>query len=110
MKFMVDEENPRLIQVEVAYGTPDKQRLLVLSVERGCTAGEAIEGSGIRDEFPEIDPQPVAVGIFGLKVDLGHPLRDGDRVEIYRPLIADPKEVRRQRARARPGGKAKRKA
>jgi putative ubiquitin-RnfH superfamily antitoxin RatB of RatAB toxin-antitoxin module len=96
---MAAEHSPDTIRVEVVYGTAKKQRLLALEVEPGCTAGEAIERSGIREHFPEIATQPEAIGIFGRKVGLQQQLRQGDRVEIYRPLIADPKEVRRRRAR-----------
>ena len=87
------------IAVEVVYATPARQVLLKLEVESGCTVGEAIDRSGIRQEFPGLIPDPGAVGIFSRKVPLDHPLRDGDRVEIYRPLVADPKETRRRRAR-----------
>ena len=85
-------------EVEVAYATPQRQLLLTVSVQPGCTVEQAIELSGIREEFPGMAIDPGAVGIFSRKVSLSHVLRAGDRVEIYRPLIADPKEVRRQRA------------
>ena len=62
------------------------------------TVGEAIERSGLAAEFPDLVVDPRAVGIFGRKVPLDHVLQPGDRVEIYRPLIADPREARRQRA------------
>jgi putative ubiquitin-RnfH superfamily antitoxin RatB of RatAB toxin-antitoxin module len=87
------------IAVEVVYATPEKQLLLSVEAPRGCTVGEAIERSGIAKEFPGLAVDPDAVGIFSRKVPLEQVLRDGDRVEIYRPLIADPKEARRQRAR-----------
>jgi hypothetical protein len=86
------------IRVEVAFATPGKQTLLSIEVPRDCTVAEAIDLSGIREEFPEIGMEPEAVGIFSRKVPLDHRLHDGDRVEIYRPLLADPKEMRRQRA------------
>jgi putative ubiquitin-RnfH superfamily antitoxin RatB of RatAB toxin-antitoxin module len=86
------------IRVEVAYATPGKQTLLSIEVPPDCTVVEAIGLSGIREEYPEIGMEPEAVGIFSRKVPLDHRLRDGDRVEIYRPLLADPKEMRRQRA------------
>jgi putative ubiquitin-RnfH superfamily antitoxin RatB of RatAB toxin-antitoxin module len=89
--------------VEVAYATPDRQLLLEVRVQRGCTAEEAIELSGIRDEFPGMVVDPSAVGVFSRKVPLDHILRAGDRVEIYRPLIADPREARRQRALKKKG-------
>lgn len=85
------------IEVEVAYALPEKQQIVALRVPVGTTAGEAIDLSGIRVAFPEIQPQPV-VGIFSRKVGLDCVLCAGDRVEIYRPLIADPKEIRRARA------------
>jgi len=88
------------IKVEVAYATPAKQILLDLEVSQGCTVEDAIELSGIRRQFPEMKLDPKAVGIFSRKVPMDHLLRDGDRVEIYRPLIADPKESRRKRAGA----------
>jgi hypothetical protein len=92
-------ENPQsMIHIEVAYATPDKQVLLGLSVPAGTTVAEGIEQTTIRDEFPELKMAIQAVGIFSRKVPLDHVLREGDRVEIYRPLIADPKEARRQRA------------
>jgi len=96
-----------LITVEVAYATPAKQLILKLRVNQGTTAGEAIEASGIREHFPEIEPRPV-VGIFSRKTALDSPLSDGDRVEIYRPLVADPKEVRRQKAELEKAARKKR--
>ena len=93
------EESGAGIAVEVAYATPEKQRIVKLTVEPGCTVGEAIEQSRIREEFPDLRLNPDAVGIFSRKVTLDHCLREGDRVEIYRPLIADPKESRRRRAK-----------
>jgi len=86
--------------VEVAYATPKKQLILVVPFEEGMSAQKAIELSGILTIFPEIDLAKNAVGIFSKPCKLDTPLRVGDRVEIYRPLIADPKEVRRQRAEA----------
>jgi putative ubiquitin-RnfH superfamily antitoxin RatB of RatAB toxin-antitoxin module len=88
------------MEIEVAYATPVKQILLKIEVPVVCTVAEAIELSGIREEFPDMELDPKAVGIFSRKVSLDHKLREGDRVEIYRPLIADPKEMRKQRALA----------
>lgn len=87
-----------LIQVEVAYARPDKQVLIVVVIEAGATAQDAIHRSGVLTHFPEINLDINKVGIFGKLGKLNAPLRDGDRVEIYRPLVADPKEMRRQRA------------
>tara|TARA_B100000446_G_scaffold40601_1_gene36208 strand:+ start:2084 stop:2407 length:324 start_codon:yes stop_codon:yes gene_type:complete len=93
------------ITVEVAYALPLKQKIVELLVEPGTTALQAAERSGLAKEFPEIDLDSAKMGIFGqalgtkgLKKAHEHELQAGDRVEIYRPLIADPKEVRRKRA------------
>lgn len=75
--------------------------LIALEVEEGTTALLAIERSGILQQFPEANPRRDGVGVFGKLVALDSPLRNGDRVEIYRPLIADPKEARRKRAELR---------
>jgi putative ubiquitin-RnfH superfamily antitoxin RatB of RatAB toxin-antitoxin module len=87
------------MEVEVAYATPEKQILIRIEVPAGCTVAEAIERSGVRTKCPGIAINPQALGIFSRKVSPDQVLRDGDRVEIYRPLIADPKEMRKQRAR-----------
>ncbi len=86
------------ISVEVAYALPQVQTLLTLTVPAGITAAEAVRRSGILEKHSEIDLSHAKLGIFGKHVKHDALLRDGDRVEIYRPLIADPKEVRRQRA------------
>lgn len=84
--------------VEVSYARRDQQMIIPVVVEEGTTVEQAIELSGIRGHFPEIDLGKNKVGIFGKLCKLGQVLRERDRVEIYRPLIADPKEVRKQRA------------
>ena len=86
------------IQVEVAYALPDKQALLSVEVAVGTTALAAAQQSGIIDKFEGIDLENAKLGIFGKVVSPGQVLQEGDRVEIYRPLIADPKEVRKARA------------
>lgn len=86
------------ITVEVAYALPDEQLIVPIKVVSGITAEQAIQASGIIKKFPEIDLTVNKIGIFGKAVRLDTPLRHLDRVEIYRPLIADPKEVRKQRA------------
>jgi putative ubiquitin-RnfH superfamily antitoxin RatB of RatAB toxin-antitoxin module len=85
------------IRVEVAYATPTCQTLLELEVPAGVTVGEAIGLSGIEAAHPEIDISGAQVGIFGKVASRDVVLEEGDRVEIYRPLIADPKETRRRR-------------
>ncbi|MDX1497037.1 MAG: RnfH family protein [Salinisphaeraceae bacterium] len=89
-----------LIRVEVAYARPDEQAILTVDVPQGAQVREAIERSGILDRFPEINLDAAKVGIFGKAMPMTQPLKAGDRVEIYRPLIADPKESRRNRAKA----------
>ena len=86
------------IQVEVAYALPDKQAILPVEVAVGTTALAAAQQSGIIDKFEGIDLENAKLGIFGKVVSPGQVLQEGDRVEIYRPLIADPKEVRKARA------------
>ena len=96
---MAAESNATVIRIEIAYARPDKQAILTLTVAAGTNVAEAIEQSAISDEFPDISIDPAAVGIFSRKVPMDQVLREGDRIEIYRPLIADPKEARRQRAK-----------
>lgn len=87
-----------LINVEVAYALAEKQSILALQVPEGTTALDAARQSGITEKFEGIDLENAKLGIFAKVVSPGQVLRDGDRVEIYRPLIADPKEVRKARA------------
>jgi putative ubiquitin-RnfH superfamily antitoxin RatB of RatAB toxin-antitoxin module len=88
------------INVEVAYALPEKQVIRAVNVDAGTTIGAAIVQSGIMMDFPELELEleHADVGIFGKLAAMTTVLNDGDRVEIYRPLIADPKEVRRKRA------------
>lgn len=86
------------ITVEVAYALPHEQLIVPVKVQAGTTAENAIYTSGIMNKFPEIDLAVNKIGIFGKATRLDTVLRQLDRVEIYRPLIADPKEVRKQRA------------
>ena len=86
------------INVEVLYALPETQTLLKLQVKPGATVGDAIQASGILQKYPEIDLAVNKLGIFGKLAKVDVPLREKDRVEIYRRLIADPKEVRRKRA------------
>ncbi len=86
------------ITVEIAYARPDTQVIISIRLGDGATVIQAIERSGILEKFPEIDIKQNKIGIFGKLTKLETVVRDKDRVEIYRKLIADPKEVRRQRA------------
>lgn len=96
-------------RVEVAYAMPSRQEVIELTVRPGATVEQVIRESGLLERFPEIDLARSRVGIFGEIAGLLDLVRDGDRVEIYRPLLADPKEARRRRAQRRakpgPGGK-----
>lgn len=86
------------IAVEVAYVGEQEQALLAVEADAGLTAREAVERSGILRRFPEIDLGTNKLGIFGKLAKPDQVLESGDRVEIYRPLIADPKEARKKRA------------
>ena len=88
------------IRVEVAYAREDEQAILPVEASKGLTVRGAIECSGILQRFPEINLSTNKVGLFGKVAKLEQVLRSGDRVEIYRPLIADPKEARKRRAAA----------
>lgn len=84
--------------VEVVYALPEEQVLIALDVEKGTTAEQAVKLSGLLEKYSDIDLEKNKLGIFGKVVTSDQPLRHKDRVEIYRPLIADPKESRRKRA------------
>lgn len=89
---------PERTVIEIAYATPEKQKILERVVEKGTSPRDAVKQSDIVEFFPEIDPENCDLGVFGKVVPEDYELAEGDRIEIYRPLIADPKEVRRQRA------------
>lgn len=86
------------IAVEVAYALPQRQELIRLRLPAGSKVQQAVEASGLLQKYPDIDLDRNKIGVFGKLVKLDAVLRDRDRVEIYRPLIADPKEIRRKRA------------
>jgi len=86
------------INVEVVYALRDRQKVAHVQLPEGATVADAIASSGLPEEFPEIDLAKNKLGIWNKLAKADATLRDKDRVEIYRPLIADPKEVRRQRA------------
>ena len=89
------------MRIEVAYAKPSEQVILTLDIADGLTAEAAIIESGILQRFPEIDLTINKVGVFGRLCKLDQTIKAGDRVEIYRPLIVDPKEMRRTRAAKR---------
>lgn len=87
-----------MINIEVCYPLPEKQELVRLKLPLGASLLKALEASNLLQKHPEIDLKKNKFGVFAKLSKLDSVLRDGDRVEIYRPLIADPKEVRKQRA------------
>lgn len=99
--------NNNKIKIEVVYGLPDRQKILTLNVDEDTTIEAAIVVSGIIDSFSEIDLTIHKVGVWNRVAKLSDTLNDLDRIEIYRPLIADPKEVRKRRAeKAKEEGRA----
>lgn len=90
--------NPDTIRIEVIYALPHEQLLLDTQVPMGASIRDGILASGILERYPELNIDTLAAGVFGKLAKLDTPLRERDRIEIYRPLIADPKAVRKQRA------------
>jgi putative ubiquitin-RnfH superfamily antitoxin RatB of RatAB toxin-antitoxin module len=86
------------IRVEVVYALRDAQAIVAVELEGGASAADALAASGLRDTIPGGLPTELDVGIWGVRVAPETELHDGDRVEIYRPLVADPKQARRRRA------------
>ncbi len=87
-----------MIHVEVVYALPEEQRVYTLVVNKDMSVEEIIKQSGVLEQYPEIDLAKNKVGVFSRNVKLDATVRDKDRIEIYRPLLADPKEIRRKRA------------
>jgi len=100
MNSQEKSQSKQAIHIEVAYAIPARQAIVSVKVSTGTIISDAILQSGILITFPEISLAVNKVGIFGKLSSLDTVLREGDRIEIYRPLIADPKEIRRQRAAA----------
>lgn len=92
------------IKVEVAYATPEQQKIFVLEVEQGVSIETVIDRSGVLEEFPDIDLMTQKVGVFGKLRKLTDEVCEGDRVEIYRGLLIDPKEARMKRVKEQRGG------
>ena len=88
-----------LIEIEVAYAAADRQEVIRVKVARGTTALGALAASGLEQRFPEIAAATPQLGVFGRVVASDHVVEAGDRVEVYRPLRADPRVARRSRAR-----------
>ena len=101
-------DNSATLRVEVAYARPEEQVVIPVEAPEGATVEQVIVLSRIQERFPDINPQTAKVGVFGKLAKPSAVVRAGDRVEIYRPLLADPKEVRKKRAaegkRMRKGG------
>jgi putative ubiquitin-RnfH superfamily antitoxin RatB of RatAB toxin-antitoxin module len=87
------------LHVEVAFATPERQKLVALKVERGATVADAIRESGLQALFSQVDFNQLEAGIWGRVVERGAVLSEGDRVELYRPLARDPRDARRELAR-----------
>jgi putative ubiquitin-RnfH superfamily antitoxin RatB of RatAB toxin-antitoxin module len=94
------------VQVVVSYATPAEEFIHPMRVAPGTTIGQAVEASGVLARFPEINLVTQPVGIYGKKKTLETVLRERDRIEIYRPLVADPKDSRRKRAAKKEAGTA----
>ncbi|KXI21862.1 RnfH family protein [Photobacterium sanguinicancri] len=88
----------KLIHVEVVYALPVAQRVIKLAITSDTKVQAIIEQSGVLEMYPDIDLKKNKVGVYSRNVKLDATVRDGDRIEIYRPLLADPKEIRRKRA------------
>ena len=104
-----NEDNSALppIAIEVVYGTPSRQEIISCTIEQNTTVERAIMASGIISEFPEIDLTINKVGIWNRAAKLTDVVKNLDRIEVYRPLLADPKEVRKRRAeKAKEEGRA----
>ena len=85
-------------EVQVVYAKPAEQLVISIGVDAGATLVQAVQQSGVLDRYPEIEIETLKAGIFGKAAGPDTVLSEGDRVEIYRPLIADPKEARKKRA------------
>lgn len=96
----VSQGDQPLINIEVAYALPHKQQIIALQVVEGCTVFEAVEQSNIVKQFPGLDIESSKMGFFGKAIakPKQEGVKEGDRIEVYRPLLADPKVVRKERA------------
>jgi len=95
----MDPPEAAQLRVEVVYALPERQSLVVVSLPPPATARQAVVASGLLQRHPDIELDEATLGVFGTVVVHDHALRDGDRVEIYRPLKIDPREARRLLAR-----------
>jgi len=89
------------MRVTVAFALPGRQEVIGVDVPEGATAAQAIAAAPLTERFPGVDLASLEVGVWGVRASRDTVLREGDRVELYRPLEADPKEMRRRRVKAR---------
>ncbi len=95
----IEEVEQKLLDIEVVYALPDEQRVFALQVSEQTTVEEAIEQSGVLQAYSDIELGQQAIGIFSKQTKLDATLRQHDRIEIYRPLLGEPREIRKQRAK-----------
>ena len=95
------------MKVEVVVALPQRQEVFALELAEGATVSDALDTARVRDRFPELDWSGVTYGLWSRPCAVDRVLRDGDRVEVYRPLAADPKDQRRARARLKPSTKSR---
>lgn len=95
-----------MVSIELVYALPDEQAVVCLKLPEGSTARQALVLSGLLEQYPEIDIEQQALGVFSKKVNLDYRLQAGDRLEIYRPLKIDPKVARRLRERKKKRNKS----
>ena len=96
-----------MIRVSVAVALPGRQEVIELSLEEGATVADALVAAKLGERFPGVDIAAMRTGIWSRAVPAQRALRDGDRVELYRPLKADPKDMRRSRAKVRPSSRSR---
>lgn len=87
------------VDVEIAFATPDEQAVIRVTLPKGTSVAEALRASAIAERFPDVDFDAASVGVWGHVVSRNRLIRDGDRIEVYRPLEREPREARRERAR-----------
>lgn len=96
-----------VLRIEVAVALPERQEVIALELPEGASVATALEAAQVRERFPEMDWSGVTYGLWSRPCAVDRLLRDGDRVEIYRPLAADPKDQRRARARLKPSTRSR---
>jgi len=99
VNYMTESKISKEIDIEIAYALANKQVILAQKIDSSMKPREALKASNILESFPELDLDNIDIGVFGKAIKDDYSLQQGDRIELYRPLIADPKEVRRQRAK-----------